>query len=135
MRLLVGAWPSSEETCRLFAGMDAATDDDVSITTDGRRLDNVCAVTAFIEQVGRPRALTASLFNGVGTWSGEVQLPGTEDARPVAARDRAVRDARPRADEEATVQPADQPDTDAPPRAHRHRQPLTGCIGSAARRR
>lgn len=39
-----------------FADLDAPTDDDVSITTDGRRLDSVEAVMAFVEHVARDRA-------------------------------------------------------------------------------
>jgi hypothetical protein len=42
----------------LFADMDAPTDDDVSITIDGRRLDSVEAVMALVEDVARDRAAT-----------------------------------------------------------------------------
>ena len=44
-----------DEFNALFANMDAPTDDDVSITTDGRRLDSVEAVMAFVEEVARAR--------------------------------------------------------------------------------
>ena len=43
----------------LFADMDAPTDDDVSTTIDGRRLDSVEAVMAFVEDVARDRAAAA----------------------------------------------------------------------------
>ena len=44
-----------DEFNALFADLDAPTDDDVSITTDGRRLDSVEAVMAFVEEVARER--------------------------------------------------------------------------------
>ncbi len=48
---------SRDEFNELFTGMNASTADDVSITTDGRRLDNVDAVMEFIEQVALERAV------------------------------------------------------------------------------
>ena len=45
-----------DEFNALFADMDAPTDDDVSITTDGRRLDSVDAVMAFVQEVALDRA-------------------------------------------------------------------------------
>ena len=48
-----------DEFNALFADMDAPTDDDVSITTDGRRLDSVEAVMAFVEEVARERVTAA----------------------------------------------------------------------------
>src|SRR5262245_40718784 len=43
----------------LFADMGAPTDDDVSINTDGRRLDSVEAMMAFVEDLARERAAAA----------------------------------------------------------------------------
>ena len=40
----------------LFVDMDAPTNDDVSITTDGRRLDSVEAVLDLVEEAERERA-------------------------------------------------------------------------------
>jgi hypothetical protein len=48
-----------DEFNALFADMHAPTDDDVSITTDGRRLDSVEAVMAFVEEVARERVTAA----------------------------------------------------------------------------
>ena len=48
-----------DEFNALFADMDAPTDDDVSITMDGRRLDSVEAVMAFVEEVARERVTAA----------------------------------------------------------------------------
>jgi hypothetical protein len=45
-----------DEFNALFADMDAPTDDEVSITTDGRRLDSVEAVMAFVREVALERA-------------------------------------------------------------------------------
>jgi hypothetical protein len=45
-----------DEFNALFADMDAATEDEVSITTDGRRLDSVEAVMAFVREVALERA-------------------------------------------------------------------------------
>lgn len=48
---------SREEFNGLFSGLRAPTDDDVSITTDGRRLDNVDAVMPFLEEIALERAI------------------------------------------------------------------------------
>jgi hypothetical protein len=43
----------------LCADMDAPTDDDVSITTDGSRLDTVEKVVAFLDEINAERAARA----------------------------------------------------------------------------
>jgi hypothetical protein len=43
----------------LFADMDAPTIDELSVTTDGRRLDCVEAVLAFVEDVAREHVTAA----------------------------------------------------------------------------
>lgn len=43
------------EATTLVAGGGPATDDDVSITNDGRRLDSEEAVIAFVEELRRER--------------------------------------------------------------------------------
>ena len=48
----------------LFVDMDSTNSDDVSITTDGRRLDSVEAVMGFVEDVEGERA-TAERGTGV----------------------------------------------------------------------
>lgn len=40
-----------DEVASLLAGGDAPTDDDVSVTVDGRRLDSAQAVIAFFEDL------------------------------------------------------------------------------------
>lgn len=52
---VVRTWPSAEA----IAGSDPPTDDDVSITIDGRRLDTPEKVIAFIEEINAERAAQA----------------------------------------------------------------------------
>ena len=47
------------ELVELFAGAAAPTDDDVSVTNDGRRLDSAEAVTAYFEELRAQRVLQA----------------------------------------------------------------------------
>jgi hypothetical protein len=49
-----------DEFNALFAGTRPATDDDVSITTDGRALDSVDAVLEFVRDVELERAAARS---------------------------------------------------------------------------
>lgn len=49
-----------EEVDALLAGGDPPTPDDVSITSDGRRLDSAEAVTAFVEELQAERAREAA---------------------------------------------------------------------------
>jgi hypothetical protein len=52
---VVRTWPSA----KAIAGSDPPTDDDVSITIDGRRLDTPKKVIAFIEEINAERAAQA----------------------------------------------------------------------------
>lgn len=45
------------EATALIAGGGPATDDDVSIANDGRRLDSGEAVRAFVEELGRKQVV------------------------------------------------------------------------------
>ena len=49
-----------EEFNALFAGLQPPTDDDVSITADGRRLDTPEKVLAFLEEINAERAARAA---------------------------------------------------------------------------
>jgi len=49
-----------EEVDALLAGGDPPTPDDVSITSDGRRLDSAEAVIAFVEELQAERAREAA---------------------------------------------------------------------------
>ena len=44
------------ELVELFAGAEPPTDDDVSVTNDGRRLDSAESVIAFFEELRAQRA-------------------------------------------------------------------------------
>ena len=48
------------ESARDLAGDRPPTDDDVSITRDGRRLDTPAKVIAFLDEINSQRAPTAS---------------------------------------------------------------------------
>ena len=48
-----------DEFNALFAGLQPPTDDDVSITADGRRLDTPEKVVAFLEEINAERAARA----------------------------------------------------------------------------
>jgi hypothetical protein len=49
-----------DEVQALLAGGDPPTPDDVSITSDGRRLDTAAAVIAFLEELQAERASEAA---------------------------------------------------------------------------
>lgn len=52
---VVRSWPSAKE----LAGNEPPTDDDVSITADGRRLDTPEKVIAFLVEINAERAARA----------------------------------------------------------------------------
>ena len=50
---VVRSWPNAKE----IAGNEPPTDDEVSITADGRRLDTPEKVIAFLEEINAERAV------------------------------------------------------------------------------